>query len=84
MVKTLHMKAEVPKNRELKVILPPDVPPGPADLVVLITSEANADPSKLGDLLRSEFFGSWKDREGSRVGQDYAKKLREAAWKRTP
>jgi hypothetical protein len=82
MVKTVHIRAEVPENREVKVTLPPEVPPGPADLVVVISFGPKEAPPKLGDLLLSEFFGSWRDRDDIGDSCDFAKRLRAEAWKR--
>jgi hypothetical protein len=61
MVKAIHLKADVPKSREVRVVLPPEVPTGPADLVVLVASGSMGNGSTLGDLLDSSLFGAWKD-----------------------
>ena len=39
---TLRISADVPNNRQLTLSLPPDVPTGPAELVVTVQSH-NAD-----------------------------------------
>jgi hypothetical protein len=82
MIKTIHVKADVPSSREVKVILPPEVPTGPADLVVFIATDATHTGATLGDLLRSEFFGAWSDRKEIEDSAEFARSLREKAWKR--
>jgi len=39
---TLRMTADVPNNRQVTLLLPAEVPPGPAELVVTVESP-NAD-----------------------------------------
>jgi len=81
MVKTISLTAEVPPNREARIILPTDVPTGPAEFVVVVTSGSPATRT-LGDLLRSEFFGMWKDRADIGDTLEYVRRLRIEAWSR--
>jgi hypothetical protein len=82
MVKTVNLTANVPPNREVRITLPSDVPTGPADIVVVIASRAGASPHTLGDLLRSEFFGMWRDRTDIGDSVEFARRLRAEAWSR--
>jgi hypothetical protein len=57
MVKTLTLNAEIPPNRELRIKLPSDVPTGPAEIVLVLSSPASSSDSTLGALANSQFFG---------------------------
>lgn len=83
MAKTITLSTEIPKDRRLQITLPPDVPAGPAE-VTLVVSSAGPDPDRtLGDLLRSEFFGMWSDREDIIDSGEFARRLRTQAWGRS-
>ena len=82
MVKTVHMRADVPPGRELQIVLPPDVPVGPAEIVVVVSSQALPRESTLGDLVNSEFFGMWSERQDIDNSVEFARRLRSEAWKR--
>ena len=56
MVKTINLTTTVPADRKVHITLPDDVPPGPADIVV-VTPHASSIRRTLDDLARSEFFG---------------------------
>ena len=62
MVKTVSFKTDVPANHEVRVILPDDVPVGPAEFVLIVIPKGASAGRTLGDLAESEFFGMWKDR----------------------
>jgi len=81
MVKTLNLNTEIPPNRELRITLPNDVPIGPAEIVMLVSSSALTSDSTLGALANSQFFGLWKDRED--IVDSFAQTLRSEAWKRS-
>jgi len=81
MVKTLNLNAEIPPNRELRITLPNDVPTGPAEIVLLVSSSALSRDSTLGALANSEFFGLWKDRPD--ITDSFAQTLRSEGWKRS-
>jgi hypothetical protein len=79
-MKTLTYKVVIPIDRQLKITVPEDVPPGPAEIVVVIVPEALAERGgTAGDLLRSPLFGLWKDRTDIGDGVEYARKLRAKA-----
>lgn len=82
MVRTINLTMDIPPNRELRIMLPPDVPPGPAELVVVVAPRERLTRT-LGDLARSEFFGMWRDRADVRDRAEYARQLRTEAWRRT-
>jgi hypothetical protein len=82
MVTTLSLATKVPLNRELRIVLPDDVPTGPADVVVVVASQPASPAHTLGDLLQSEFFGMWRDRDDLRDNPEFARQLRVQAWSR--
>jgi hypothetical protein len=75
-VKAVSLTTEVPPNREVRITLPDDVPVGPAEIVVVVASLAPAKVATLGDLLRSEFFGMWRDRADIGDSAEFARRLR--------
>jgi hypothetical protein len=50
--------------------------------VDVIAKEQPSAIRTFGDLLRSEFFGMWADREDIQDNVEFAKQLRQKAWKR--
>jgi hypothetical protein len=83
MVRTVNVSAEIPPNREIHITLPADVPVGPAEIVVVVSSAANPSGSTLGELAESEFFGVWKDRPDITDSLQFAQGLRSEGWKRS-
>jgi hypothetical protein len=83
MVKTVNLNAEIPPSREIHITLPGDIPVGPAEIVLVVSSRAPAGNSTLGDLANSEFFGMWADRADIRDSAEFARRSREDAWKRS-
>ncbi len=82
MVKTINLTTDVPPNREVRITLPADVPPGPADIVIVVATRAAVTARTLGDLLRSEFFGMWRDRADIGDSAVFTRRLRAEAWSR--
>ncbi len=82
MIKTISLTADVPPDREVRIVLPDDVPLGPAEIVVVVASHAAEGQSHLGDLARSEFFGMWRDRQDIGDSAEFARRLRNQAWSR--
>lgn len=82
MLKTISLTADVPFDRQVQITLPDDVPPGPAEIVLVVVPHAQTRAPTLGDLLHSEFFGMWRDRDDIQDSIDFARKLRVAAWSR--
>jgi len=83
MVRTVNLNTEIPADRKLHISLPPDVPPGPAEIVLVVSSSADSAPSTLGELLDSEFFGMWRDRADITDSFEFARDLRSRGWKRS-
>jgi hypothetical protein len=83
MVKTLNLNTNIPADRKLHITLPADVPPGPAEIVLVVSSAAASAPSTLGELLDSEFFGMWRDRADITDSFEFARDLRSQGWKRS-
>lgn len=84
MVRRLSLNTDIPASRELHITLPADVPPGPAEIVLVVSSLAASAPSALGKLLDSEFFGMWRDRADITDSFAFARDLRSQGWKSRP
>jgi hypothetical protein len=82
MVKTINLNAEIPASRELHLTLPGDIPVGPAEIVVVVSSQALSGTSTLGELAKSEFCGIWADRSDIQDSTEFASQLRTESWKR--
>ena len=83
MVRTVNLNTDIPANRELRITLPADVPIGPAEIVLVVTSSDHAGGRTLGDFGRSEFFGMWHDRSDIIDGVQFARDVRSEGWKRS-
>jgi hypothetical protein len=81
-VKTVNITTDIPASRELRITLPPDVPLGPSDIVVVVSSPGVANGRTLGDFADSEFFGMWRDRSDITDSVHFARGLRSEGWKR--
>ena len=82
-MKIITCKAVIPADRQLKIRVPEDVPPGPAEVVLVIVPEAMAETGgTAGDFLRSPLFGLWKERMDIADNRDYARELRARAAQR--
>ena len=82
MVRTMNLNADIPADRELHITLPADVPVGPAEIVLVVSSSSSSAPSTLGKLADSEFFGMWHDRADISDSSEFARDLRSQGWKR--
>lgn len=83
MIKTLNIDANITSDRQLHITIPDDVPLGPAQVVLTVSSAAASAESNLGSFVDSEFFGMWADRADIKDGVDYARDLRTRGWKRS-
>ena len=83
MVKTISISTEVPPSREVRITLPEEIPLGPVELTVIVSSGEEAAKVTLGDLLNSEFFGMWRDRSDITDSAEFARSLRDEAWRRS-
>ena len=79
----LRIETELASDKQLRVQLPQDFPSGPVEVEIVAKEESPAI-STFGDLLRSEFFGMWADREDIKDSVEFAAELRRKAWKRIP
>ena len=76
-MRTITSKVVISADRQLHLSVPEDVPPGPAEIVLVIMPEpAPAKSLTAGDLLQSPLFGIWKDRTDIADSVEYARKLR--------
>lgn len=82
MMKTMTLTTNVPPDREVRLILPSDVPLGLADIVVVVASRITTEVHTLGDLLQSDFFGMWQERTDIGDNAEFARHLRDVAWRR--
>jgi hypothetical protein len=86
-MKTLSIKTNIPPDRKLLVDMPKDIPIGPAEIVLVISSEKEASKVQKGmtarELLNSPIFGAWKDRKDITDSLEYARKLRLDAERRS-
>lgn len=83
MFKALTLNTEIPANRELRIKLPADVPTGSAEIIVTVSPSRAAATSTLGDLVKSEFFGMWRDRDDNVDSLEFTRKLRSESWDRS-
>lgn len=86
-MKTLTVQADIPPSRELRVVLPDDVPTGPRQVVIVLEGlddppSAESPIRTLADLLESGFVGSWADRTDLGDSAEFARDLRQRAWRR--
>jgi hypothetical protein len=82
-VKTVNINMDVPANRELRIMLPHDIPIGPAEIVLVVSSLEPVKTPTLGDFAASEFFGMWRDRTDIIDSVQFARQLRSDGWKRS-
>ena len=80
---TFTLEVEIPASHELRLILPRDLPVGPARISITSNIERSNQQNTLGALLRSEFFGMWGDRAEIVDSVKFARQLRRRAWSRT-
>ena len=76
------VEAEIPVSRELRLTLPREMPLGPVQVLITSTAKQDGQNETLGALLRSEFFGIWRDREDIADSMRFARQLRRRAWSR--
>ena len=82
-MRTVTCKVIIPTDRQLHISVPEDVPPGPAEVVLVIVPETvPAKGMTAGDLLRSPLFGIWKGRSDIGESTEYARQLRVRAERR--
>jgi hypothetical protein len=76
-MKTITCKVVIPTDRQLTIRQPKDVPPDPAEVIVVIASKTMPEKrGTAGDLLQSPLFGIWKERTDIADSCEYARELR--------
>ncbi|HET6382995.1 MAG TPA: hypothetical protein VFJ58_06350 [Armatimonadota bacterium] len=80
---TFSISTRIPDDRRVEILLPPDVPAGDAELVVVVVPKGARHGSTGQDLLHSEIFGMWADRTDISDSVEFAAELRGRAWRRT-
>lgn len=77
-MKIFTLQTEVPSTRQITLTLPEEVPVGPVDLEIHITSPTSRlpGPGTLGSLLASPLCGIWADRTDIGDSIAYARRLR--------
>jgi hypothetical protein len=75
MIRTINLSIEIPPSREFRITLPDDVPAGPAEIVMVVSSSPVSRSSNLGDLANSEFFGMWRERKDLGDSVEFARGL---------
>lgn len=83
MIRTISVKAQVSARHEMCIPVPKDVPVGPVDVTLTLATEGEQSVHTLGELADSELFGAWKDRTDIKDSVEFARRLREEAWKRS-
>ncbi len=82
-MKTVSIKTTIPEDRRLVVDVPPDIPAGPAEIVVTALAGERPDQAwTLGHLLESGLIGLWRDRKDITDSVEFARALRGAAERR--
>jgi hypothetical protein len=82
-MKTVSIKTTIPADHRLAVDLPPEIPAGPAEVVVTALAPGEAGRAwTLGDLLGSGLVGLWSDRKDIQDSVEFARALRQAAERR--
>ena len=82
-MKAVMYKVVIPADRQLHIAVPEDIPPGPAEIALIIAPETSIERGMTaGDLLRSPLCGIWKDRSDIGDSVEYARSLRATAEQR--
>jgi len=83
-MKAVVYKVVIPADRQLCIAVPKDIPPGPAEVVLIIAPQAPGEEDMTaGDLLRSPLCGIWKDRRDISDSVEFARSLRAKAEQRS-
>jgi hypothetical protein len=78
----MTVKAVVGEDHLAQIRFPDNMPAGECQLFVVAVSGESRRKTTVGDLLQSEIFGMWSDRTDIGDSAEYARTLRERAWKR--
>lgn len=75
-MQAISFKTVIPKDRKLSIELPPQVPTGAAELVVIVSPASLPRGKTAGDLLNSPLVGMWKGRTDITDTIQFARELR--------
>jgi hypothetical protein len=81
MMETITVKGVITDDGQLKVEIPPDLPPGPVE-VEIRPEVPRVEGVTLGELLESGLLGLWKNREDITDSVEFARELRKRASRR--
>ena len=82
MTHSITTTSEVKADHTLTVKVPSDFPPGPVQVTVTADSSSEGHIRTFGDLLDSEFFGMWADRDDlPKTNEEFAE-WRRKIWER--
>lgn len=79
---TFTIQTNIPVNRRIELLLPLNVPTGEAEVKLVVVPKRRRRHSTGKDLLASPIFGMWADRTDIDDSAEYARELRERAWRR--
>lgn len=77
----IRIDTTVPDSRKIQIQLPTEFPVGNVEVTVKVSPKMELRSSGK-DILSSEIFGMWADRDDLGDSVEYARKLRDQAWKR--
>jgi len=86
MMRTIVIRTDILPDRRLHIQVPKEIPVGPAEIVLTITSEQKRPSGPTGtaaELARSALFGIWADRKDIGDSLTYARRLRTQAERRS-
>ena len=86
-MEAISLTATIGKSRRISIDLPPDIPQGKAQLLLVISSEVSTKTGArrkdtASALLGSKFFGTWRKRDDIGAGVAFARALRRQAQER--
>ncbi|CAN5653862.1 hypothetical protein BH11ARM2_BH11ARM2_26340 [soil metagenome] len=82
MTHTLRLDTRIAEDRRVTFTAPDEVPVGEVEMVVVMVPREERQRTTGRDLLESEIFGMWRDRDDIKDSSDFARKQREQAWQR--
>ena len=74
MVETLHLHTTIADDGKVKLEVPSKLPPGPADVVLVIVPTGRPES---GQLCWRDFYGAGKNVWGDEDAQEYVNRIRE-------
>jgi hypothetical protein len=84
MIRTIKARGEIRSDHTITVIVPDDVPVGPADVTLTFEDETAPKIRTFGDLLDSGFVGMYADRDDLPRTNEEFRTWRKRLWEGTP